>query len=63
MTTVMMKVTLKIMLRERRKMTRGAAFLWTADDEKNVMDLGYSEMERNHRLELLMARRVGDRDL
>jgi hypothetical protein len=44
-------------------MMRGAAFLWTADDEKNVMDLGYSEMERNRRLELLMARRVGDRDL
>jgi hypothetical protein len=36
---------------------RGAAFPWTADDEKNVMDLGYSEMERNRRLELLMARR------
>ncbi|KAL6616260.1 hypothetical protein ACP70R_038530 [Stipagrostis hirtigluma subsp. patula] len=36
---------------------REAAFLWTADDEKNVMDLGYSEMERNRRLEILMARR------
>ncbi|GJN17389.1 hypothetical protein PR202_gb04451 [Eleusine coracana subsp. coracana] len=36
---------------------KGAAFLWTADDEKNLMDLGYSEMERNRRLELLMARR------
>ncbi|GJN14779.1 hypothetical protein PR202_gb01638 [Eleusine coracana subsp. coracana] len=23
------------------------AFLWTADDEKNAMDLGYSEIERN----------------
>ncbi|WVZ68463.1 hypothetical protein U9M48_017398 [Paspalum notatum var. saurae] len=34
-----------------------AAFLWTADDEKNLMDLGYSEMERNRRLEILMARR------
>ncbi|EEC71685.1 hypothetical protein OsI_04170 [Oryza sativa Indica Group] len=34
-----------------------AAFIWTADDEKNLMDLGYSEMERNRRLELLMARR------
>ncbi|XP_066307298.1 uncharacterized protein [Miscanthus floridulus] len=33
------------------------AFLWTADDEKNLMDLGYSEMERNRRLEILMARR------
>jgi len=36
---------------------REAAFLWTADDEKNLMDLGYSEMERNRRLEILMARR------
>ncbi|KAG8039388.1 hypothetical protein GUJ93_ZPchr0036g6510 [Zizania palustris] len=27
------------------------------DDEKNVMDLGYSEMERNRRLEILMAKR------
>jgi hypothetical protein len=33
------------------------AFLWTADDEKNGTDLGYSEMERNRRLEILMARR------
>lgn len=36
---------------------REAPFLWTADDEKNLMDLGYSEMERNRRLEILMARR------
>ncbi|KAF8751284.1 hypothetical protein HU200_012161 [Digitaria exilis] len=36
---------------------KDAAFLWTADDEKNLMDLGYSEMERNRRLEILMARR------
>ncbi|CAO1944672.1 unnamed protein product [Urochloa humidicola] len=36
---------------------REAAFLWTADDEKNLMDLGYSEMERNRRLEIFMARR------
>ncbi|KQK10258.1 dentin sialophosphoprotein [Brachypodium distachyon] len=34
-----------------------AAFIWTADDEKNLMDLGYSEMERNRRLEILMVRR------
>lgn len=34
-----------------------AAFLWTADDAKNLMDLGYSEMERNRRLEILMVRR------
>jgi hypothetical protein len=37
------------------------AFLWTADDEKNGMDLGYSEMERNRRLEILMARRKSRR--
>ncbi|KAL5229629.1 hypothetical protein ABZP36_028405 [Zizania latifolia] len=29
----------------------------SCDDEKNVMDLGYSEMERNRRLEILMAKR------
>lgn len=33
------------------------AFSWTADDQKNLMDLGYSEVERNRRLENLMARR------
>ncbi|KAL6619025.1 hypothetical protein ACP70R_034164 [Stipagrostis hirtigluma subsp. patula] len=33
------------------------AILWTADDEKNVMDLGYSEIERNRRLEILMEKR------
>ncbi|KAF3330666.1 hypothetical protein FCM35_KLT04020 [Carex littledalei] len=33
------------------------AFTWTADDQKNLMDLGYSEVERNRRLENLMARR------
>uniref|UniRef100_A0A0E0JQ40 Uncharacterized protein n=1 Tax=Oryza punctata TaxID=4537 RepID=A0A0E0JQ40_ORYPU len=44
---------------EEKKKEEGkeAAFVWTADDEKNLMDLGYSEMERNRRLELLMARR------
>lgn len=30
---------------------------WTAEDQKNVMDLGYSEEERNRRLETLIARR------
>ncbi|RLN30183.1 uncharacterized protein C2845_PM05G33800 [Panicum miliaceum] len=34
-----------------------SALLWTADDEKNVMDLGYSEMERFRRLESMMVRR------
>ncbi|CAD6271746.1 unnamed protein product [Miscanthus lutarioriparius] len=33
------------------------ALLWTADNEKNVMDLGYSEIERNRRLETLMVKR------
>lgn len=30
---------------------------WTTDDQKNVMDLGYIEAERNRRLENLIARR------
>lgn len=30
---------------------------WTADDEKNLMDLGSSELERNRRLENLIAKR------
>ncbi|GFZ01631.1 glycosyl hydrolase family protein [Actinidia rufa] len=30
---------------------------WTEDDRKNLMDLGISEMERNTRLESLIARR------
>ncbi|XP_025808230.1 uncharacterized protein LOC112886524 isoform X3 [Panicum hallii] len=34
-----------------------SALLWTADDEKNVMDLGYSEKERFRRLESMMVRR------
>jgi len=30
---------------------------WTEDDQKNLMDLGLSEIERNRRLESLIARR------
>ncbi|KAI9109280.1 hypothetical protein K1719_019903 [Acacia pycnantha] len=30
---------------------------WSKDDQKNLMDLGISEMERNRRLESLIARR------
>ncbi|KAJ7012732.1 hypothetical protein NC653_002700 [Populus alba x Populus x berolinensis] len=33
------------------------AVQWTEYDQKNVMDLGNSEMERNRRLEILIARR------
>uniref|UniRef100_A0A0E0L444 Uncharacterized protein n=1 Tax=Oryza punctata TaxID=4537 RepID=A0A0E0L444_ORYPU len=33
------------------------AFLGTVDDNKNVMDLGYSEVERHRRLEILMVKR------
>ncbi|XP_048543213.1 uncharacterized protein LOC125522173 isoform X1 [Triticum urartu] len=32
-------------------------FLGTADEDKNAMDLGYSEVERSRRLEFLMAKR------
>ncbi|CAN0910681.1 hypothetical protein LINGRAPRIM_LOCUS1599 [Linum grandiflorum] len=34
-----------------------AAVEWNEDDQKNLMDLGISEMERNKRLESLIARR------
>ncbi|XP_010557224.1 PREDICTED: dentin sialophosphoprotein-like isoform X2 [Tarenaya hassleriana] len=33
------------------------AVAWTSDDQKNLMDLGTSEIERNKRLENLIARR------
>ncbi|KAI4325592.1 hypothetical protein MLD38_030975 [Melastoma candidum] len=33
------------------------AITWTADDQKNIMDLGTLELERNQRLENLIARR------
>lgn len=33
------------------------AVQWTKDDQKNLMDLGISEIERNRRLESLIARR------
>ncbi|KNA10138.1 hypothetical protein SOVF_147210 [Spinacia oleracea] len=45
-----------------------SVIMWTEDDQKNLMDLGTSEMERNQRLESLIARRrarkmTGDRNL
>ncbi|KAJ8749707.1 hypothetical protein K2173_012258 [Erythroxylum novogranatense] len=36
---------------------RNTAVEWNEDDQKNVMDLGISELERNRRLESLIARR------
>jgi len=39
------------------------ALLWTADNEKNVMDLGYSEIERNRRLETLMVKRKSRKNI
>ncbi|XP_010904740.1 uncharacterized protein [Elaeis guineensis] len=40
-----------------------AAVTWTEDDQKNVMDLGSSELERNQRLESLIAKRRAKKDL
>ncbi|XWS57934.1 hypothetical protein CRYUN_Cryun09bG0215500 [Craigia yunnanensis] len=34
-----------------------SAIKWTEDDQKNLMDMGTSELERNQRLENLIARR------
>ncbi|RZC79355.1 hypothetical protein C5167_003709 [Papaver somniferum] len=42
---------------EAEKNGNKSASKWTEDDEKNLMDLGESEIERNQRLESLMARR------
>ncbi|KAK7289754.1 hypothetical protein RIF29_03662 [Crotalaria pallida] len=36
---------------------RNKAIEWNEDDQKNLMDLGFSEIERNRRLETLIARR------
>lgn len=45
---------------EARGNTEGqpkSAITWTEEDQKNLMDLGTSELERNQRLESLIARR------
>ena len=42
---------------EESEKGRENAVQWTEYDQKNVMDLGNSEMERNRRLEILIARR------
>ncbi|XP_072998209.1 uncharacterized protein [Typha latifolia] len=39
------------------------AVAWTAEDQKNVMDLGPSELERNRRLERLIAKRRAKKSL
>ncbi|XVE62443.1 hypothetical protein DITRI_Ditri06bG0118600 [Diplodiscus trichospermus] len=40
-----------------------SAIKWTEDDQKNLMDLGTSELERNQRLENLIARRRARKSL
>ncbi|KAG7019149.1 hypothetical protein SDJN02_18107, partial [Cucurbita argyrosperma subsp. argyrosperma] len=42
---------------EEARENRNKAVEWTEDDQKNLMDLGLSEIERNRRLESLIARR------
>lgn len=42
---------------EEAQEDRNKAVEWTEDDQKNLMDLGLSEIERNRRLESLIARR------
>lgn len=41
----------------REKDNNESVVKWTADDEKNLMDLGSLELERNRRLENLIAKR------
>ncbi|KAL6009752.1 hypothetical protein ACLOJK_000181 [Asimina triloba] len=38
-----------------------AVVSWTADDEKNLIDLGTSELERNQRVENLLAKRIASK--
>ncbi|XWS64946.1 hypothetical protein CRYUN_Cryun05aG0048000 [Craigia yunnanensis] len=40
-----------------------SAIKWTEDDQKNLMDLGTSELERNQRLENLIARRRAHKNM
>ncbi|KAF5749133.1 hypothetical protein HS088_TW04G01096 [Tripterygium wilfordii] len=40
-----------------------SAIKWTEDDQKNLIDLGTSELERNQRLENLIARRRARKNL
>ncbi|VFQ74815.1 unnamed protein product [Cuscuta campestris] len=47
---------------DKEEETEGAAIVWTEEDEKNLMDLGSSEIERNQRLESLIARRRARKD-
>ncbi|ESQ51470.1 hypothetical protein EUTSA_v10017594mg [Eutrema salsugineum] len=42
---------------EEEKETNTVVVAWTEDDQKNLMDLGASEIERNKRLENLISRR------
>lgn len=42
---------------ENAEAGRNSAITWTEEDQKNLMDLGNSELERNQRLESLIARR------
>ncbi|KAK7305360.1 hypothetical protein VNO77_43265 [Canavalia gladiata] len=42
---------------EEAREERNKAIEWTEDDQKNLMNLGISEIERNKRLENLIARR------
>ncbi|XP_058107565.1 uncharacterized protein LOC131251079 [Magnolia sinica] len=43
---------------EDREDGTAAVVKWTEDDEKNLIDVGTSELERNQRLENLIARRI-----
>ncbi|MBA0653948.1 hypothetical protein Goklo_021046 [Gossypium klotzschianum] len=40
-----------------------SAIKWTEDDQKNLIDLGTSELERNQRLETLIARRRAHKNM
>ncbi|XP_022899626.1 uncharacterized protein LOC111412985 isoform X2 [Olea europaea var. sylvestris] len=47
---------------DREEQTK-SAITWTEEDQKNLMDLGSSELERNQRLENLIARRRAKKNM
>ncbi|KAL3637059.1 hypothetical protein CASFOL_019358 [Castilleja foliolosa] len=48
---------------EEKEELRKSAIMWTEEDQKNLMDLGSSEIERNQRLENLVLRRRANKNM
>ncbi|XP_076915041.1 uncharacterized protein LOC143574265 [Bidens hawaiensis] len=49
-------------MEDKESIDKDDAITWTEDDQKNLMNLGTSELERNRRLENLVARRRAQKE-